>query len=193
MTRAKFASALAREPKHIRKAGRAIVKNLAIIGEAMTIREARQCKECSELKSLDGFRVAMKRGRPYRLIVCRECEIVYYRSPHRRAMARTAENQRRDHGSLRQKEHVKSALYRKRHPERARAKEIMNEAVAAGRINRLTSCEECGLSPAPKRNGASRIQAHHSDYSAPLSVFWLCEPCHMKRHRRAPSQHAENR
>lgn len=147
----------------------------------------RQCNKCNAIKPLDGFRVAMKRGKPYRLLLCRDCEIAYDRSPARRSLAREAETRRRDHGSLRQKEHVKSALYRKRHPEKARAKEIVNEAVAAGKITRPTSCGKCGLSPAPKRNGSSRIQAHHADYSAPLSVAWLCEPCHMKEHRRTPT------
>lgn len=137
----------------------------------MTTRDMRQCNECAKSKPLNGFRVAMKRRKSYRLMVCRDCEVAYYRSSHRRTLAAAAENKRRDCGFLKQKERIKSALRRKRYPEKARAKEIVNEAISAGRIVRPKSCEKCNLSPAPKRNGASRIHAHHSDHAYPVDTY----------------------
>lgn len=41
---------------------------------------------------------------------------------------------------------------------------------------RPSNCSKCGK-PHPKVHG------HHSDYSKPLDVIWLCPSCHMKLHR----------
>lgn len=34
-------------------------------------------------------------------------------------------------------------------------------------------CEECGV---------CEVHAHHTDYSKPLDVRWLCAPCHIRGH-----------
>lgn len=60
MTRAKFASALAREPEHIRKAGRAIVKNLAIIESDKSCDEDKAAAKVQLPKSLALFEKARK-------------------------------------------------------------------------------------------------------------------------------------
>lgn len=146
----------------------------------------RQCSKCHEPKPLELFRMTLKCGKPYRRTLCRDCEIVYGRSARHRSLARDAENRRRDCGLLKQKDAAKSLLYRERHPEKTRAKEILRSAITSGTIIRPSACEKCEQSLAPKRNGASRIQGHHPDYNEPLLVKWLCEPCHMKEHRRAP-------
>jgi len=44
--------------------------------------------------------------------------------------------------------------------------------VKRGKIKKLP-CETCG---------DMFSQAHHSDYSKPLEVTWLCRKCHMKHH-----------
>lgn len=36
------------------------------------------------------------------------------------------------------------------------------------------NCERCG---------AEKTVAHHEDYSKPLDVMWLCQPCHIQRHK----------
>ena len=67
--------------------------------------------------------------------------------------------------------------YKKRtmlYPEKRKAQERIRYEVRAGRIIKPSACERCGR--------AERIQAHHEDYSKPLDVLWLCEPCHKFHH-----------
>lgn len=45
-------------------------------------------------------------------------------------------------------------------------------AVSGGHLFKPKECA-CGKSP---------VQAHHTDYSKPLEVEWLCKDCHRSRH-----------
>lgn len=58
------------------------------------------------------------------------------------------------------------------HPERHRARQIVNNALLTGKIIK-ESCKDCGN---------SKSEAHHDDYTKPLQVDWLCRMCHIKRH-----------
>ena len=66
-----------------------------------------------------------------------------------------------------------SLNYKRMNPEKKKAQETLNNAVRDGRIIRPDTCP-CG-NPNP--------DGHHSDYSKPLMVTWLCRSCHMKLHR----------
>jgi hypothetical protein len=63
--------------------------------------------------------------------------------------------------------------FRRRHPEKAKAWSLCRIAMRNGTLV-PQPCEECG--------SIDEIQAHHSDYSKPLDVTWLCRTCHLKRH-----------
>jgi hypothetical protein len=56
--------------------------------------------------------------------------------------------------------------YRKNNPEKAKAHWTVRHALQDGRLKK----GECGF-PGPHRG---RISAHHSDYSKPLEVIWVC-------------------
>jgi hypothetical protein len=57
--------------------------------------------------------------------------------------------------------------------ERHAARRILGRAVANGSIKRKP-CENCRSQPA---------QGHHTDYSKPLEVVWLCKRHHLRLHR----------
>src|SRR5258708_33826544 len=75
-------------------------------------------------------------------------------------------------------------------PEMERARKLLNEAVARGRIIRPSMCSRCGGSGVGDRMAA--IEGHHCDYAKPLEVVWLCSKCHKAAHDVTPSN-AEKR
>ena len=52
-----------------------------------------------------------------------------------------------------------------------RARSAVRIAVANGTIIKPDCCEICNKEH-------SQIEAHHEDYSKPLSVVWVCSRCH---------------
>lgn len=58
--------------------------------------------------------------------------------------------------------------------EKTRAQGRVYQAVARGELARPSACERCGE---PRR-----LDGHHTDYSRPLDVEWLCRACHRKEH-----------
>lgn len=64
-----------------------------------------------------------------------------------------------------------------------RAHDIVEKAVASGRLARPDVCETCDGTGGAFRDGRHPIQAHHCDYNKPLDVMWLCQPCHHEWHR----------
>ena len=63
---------------------------------------------------------------------------------------------------------------RLRTPEKSRARKALQRAVRTGKVARPAQCPRCG--------GDDRIEAHHTDYSKPLDVQWLCFACHRRDH-----------
>jgi len=60
--------------------------------------------------------------------------------------------------------------------EKKEARYQLNLAVAAGLIGRPSECQRCG-------SANKRINGHHSDYSKPLEVEWICAQCHSDEHQ----------
>ena len=60
--------------------------------------------------------------------------------------------------------------WREANPEKYRTHNILYSAVRDGKIKKPEACELCG--------SKSFIHAHHTDYSRPLEVVWLCAKCH---------------
>jgi Stc1 domain len=67
-----------------------------------------------------------------------------------------------------EKRRESSRLYRLRHPERIKA------GNAAQKIPRDLHCKECG--------STEQLHKHHPDYSKPMDVITVCQPCHEKIH-----------
>ena len=93
----------------------------------------------------------------------------YYRDREKRLAKNKAyfESHKEDHK-------IRSAIYRKRHPEKYKARYMVMDAVRRGSLVKLP-CKVCG---------DKKTHGHHEDYSKPLEVIWLCKTHHFEIHRR---------
>lgn len=72
------------------------------------------------------------------------------------------------------KDRERKNKWRRRNAEKQQAHSMTNYAIATGKLV-PQACASCGF--------AFAVEAHHEDYSKPLSITWLCKPCHGERHR----------
>jgi len=66
------------------------------------------------------------------------------------------------------------ARHRKRHPDRARARQTITWLLASGQI----TPQPCEADKNGRKCGVMPTQSHHPDYSRPLEIVWLCPNCH---------------
>lgn len=64
--------------------------------------------------------------------------------------------------------------YGQRNKEKRRAVDRFRRAVKAGKFCYPLVCSECGK--------PGKIHAHHSDYTKPYQVIFLCPQCHSNKH-----------
>ena len=62
-----------------------------------------------------------------------------------------------------------------------RAQRMVEKAIKRG-ILVPEPCEQCGAR-GTFQDGRNGVQAHHDNYSKPLDVRWLCQPCHHEWHK----------
>jgi len=90
--------------------------------------------------------------------VCRECD----RSRNRKIRASYGPG-------------VIDKIQRRKSPEKYRAREILRDAVRKKQVVKPDKCQDC--------KAKVRLEGHHSDYSKPLKVLWLCRTCHVAIHK----------
>jgi hypothetical protein len=61
--------------------------------------------------------------------------------------------------------------WHKRHPEKSEAYRLYRMARKTGKLIVPNICSKC-------KKKKDRIEGHHTDYSKPLKVKWLCQKCH---------------
>lgn len=57
------------------------------------------------------------------------------------------------------------------------ARQKVRDHILAGKIIKPKRCSTC--------NKKKELEAHHSDYSKPLDIQWLCKQCHISTHKSA--------
>jgi hypothetical protein len=87
---------------------------------------------------------------------------------------RQRESNRRSSANRREQIAERQRDWARRNPEKARAERAARKAVERGKLVR-EPCLFCG---------ASKVHAHHHDYSQPLAVTWLCPQHHGLVHRK---------
>lgn len=130
------------------------------------------CFKCGETKPIDDFYVhpRMKDGH---LNKCKECTKidVKLRDPQKVKeydLKRSKDERRKAKFIIAQKKR------RANHPEKSRAHNAVRRAIKSGDLIRPDHCSICFCE--------TKSVAHHNDYSKPLDVIWVCEPCHKRIH-----------
>jgi hypothetical protein len=98
----------------------------------------------------------------------------WYRRPGRAQAQRESKKASRERRIEEVRAYDRARGHRVYDPQAEVARQRLNKALAGGKIRRQP-CEVCGHEPA---------EAHHPDYSQPLTVRWLCRPHHMALHRK---------
>ena len=118
--------------------------------------DERECKKCLIVKPMADFH----RNKPSeggRLLECKEC------------INKRSSSVNRNYGDRIEYKR----LYRKENKQKYLAHKAVNRAVASGKLIRMP-CVVCGET--------ERIEGHHTDYSKPLKVIWLCRKHHEEWH-----------
>ncbi|MDR1346811.1 MAG: hypothetical protein LBJ63_00035 [Prevotellaceae bacterium] len=135
-----------------------------------------KCSSCGNFMSAD-FYYKSKRNPIGITSQCKKCHIktsIATRSVEKereRAKLRARRIRIENPGYFKKYEKVKKKTYK------TLARYMLNKAIKNRIITKPNFCESCG------RDNV-RITAHHSDYSEPLRVEWLCYECHAKIHRK---------
>ncbi len=68
--------------------------------------------------------------------------------------------------------YLRTKAYIDSNPDKRRAHAKVGYEIEHGRLKRQP-CEECA---------EPKTHAHHSDYTKPLEITWLCATCHRRKH-----------
>ena len=133
----------------------------------------KKCFKCLKVKDLNDFyrHPQMSDGH---LGKCKECAKVDSRGNYKQEIvAKKAYEKKRTQDPHRKAKKLEyQRTRRKNRPERNKAYMAVSRAVKNGKLVKM-SCRDCG---------DKKVEAHHSDYSKPLDVAWLCFACHRREH-----------
>ncbi len=129
------------------------------------------CFKCLRLLSLDEFYAHPEMGDGH-LNKCKECTKAdvkrHYQenieSVHRYERERNSDPQRKE----KRLEYQRNSRKKNRHKWIARQR--VKRAIESGRLIKPERCSCC--------NEIKSLEAHHTDYSRPLDVQWMCFVCH---------------
>ena len=133
------------------------------------------CSKCKVLKPLSGFAKLRQGYQSW----CKECQNECHRNHNAKEDVKIRKAQyRKEYNSTDAAKKINAEYQRKiRSTEEEKIKRycrrVAQLAVNSGKLVKKP-CEQCGNPNAQK---------HHTDYSKPLEVRWLCRLCHMKLHQ----------
>lgn len=137
--------------------------------------EYKRCTKCGETKAVEEFNRHHDRkdGLQTR---CRPCQALATRESRRRHSdhANAVSRARRKREGEKRKLQQRKQRHRDR-KDKTPARRATLLAIRKGVLVRPDACGKCGATE-------RAIHAHHTDYSKPLEVEWLCPPCHADAH-----------
>lgn len=152
-----------------------------------------RCCRCKSVKPIADFATVRKRA----ITKCRRCDAERVRKARTanveraRALARRkywadvdrSRREARERAKTERSRKINCAAvrrYRKKHPARVRAQQLLRLAIKRGDIVRPSACQIAGC------NRSDRLHAHHADYDRPLQVIFVCAEHHEHIHHVGP-------
>jgi hypothetical protein len=132
----------------------------------------KKCFKCGEEKELSEFysHSRMKGGYLNKCVVCTKRDA----AKHRYKLLQNPLWVEKERARCREKTRQTWRSWPKPDPEKRYARIKVGNAIRDGKLIRKP-CQMCG----------AKAHAHHTDYSKPLEVIWLCATHHGEQHRRA--------
>lgn len=117
---------------------------------------------CSKCKTKKGPLIRYAKTGPYQYFQCRKCN-----TKRARVYRETPE------GRLK----VNMAVYKStiKHLDKQKARILLNSQVKRRLVIRPNTCNVC--------QKKKKTEAHHTDYTKPLMVTWVCRQCHFDLHK----------
>ena len=146
------------------------------------------CKKCGEEKPIEEYYVHKQMADGY-LNICKECtkkRVAIHRENNLEKIREYDRNRpNKEERYVKHKEYVKNnrkrvneakSNWKKRNKDKANAYVKVNRAIEKGILKKPIKCELCGEK--------TELYAHHTDYSQPLKVIFLCDKCHKIEHKK---------
>jgi hypothetical protein len=136
---------------------------------------SKECFKCKTVKPLESFYKHSQMADGH-LNKCKECakhDANKHRSENLEKIRAYDRERGKKESRIKQRVEVTRA-WREQDKRRFAAHKAVANAIKKGELTRQP-CEVCNH---------EKTVGHHDDYDKPLSVRWLCQPCHMQHHHR---------
>lgn len=132
----------------------------------------KKCKDCGEIKPETEFyeNSGMSNGRVNSCKECTKLRVTRWRIKNINKVRQYDRNR-----PNKEKRYQEQIIRQRNYSERS-ARSAISNALRDGKLFRPNNCIKCGSPCIP--------EAHHTDYTKPLTVEWLCSICHGSRHRK---------
>jgi hypothetical protein len=133
----------------------------------------------SKRKNAENIKISQKKHRlaNRERILQRRREL---REPRKELINLREKERRKSDVNFHLKERIRQKRFRERNKEILKpkndARKLVMYAVKLGVIKKPNQCEKC--------NSTGKIEGHHTDYTKPLEVKWLCKLCHKQEHKK---------
>lgn len=77
---------------------------------------------------------------------------------------------------LEESRRIANRKWRANNKRKVQVHNIVNTAIRNGELVRPEYCSKC--------HSPAKVEAHHTDYSRPFYIHWLCHDCHTELHKK---------
>lgn len=147
----------------------------------------KECRICKKIKHLEEFSRS-KTGKYGYDAQCKKCRYArtgraYFLKNKEKCYENAAKWNKKNRGVVNKRTRERYAIDKthiierdRRHAEKKKAQHLVQTYVNRGKIIKPKICSICNCE-------SKRIEGHHADYSKPLEIIWVCNPCHHNIHK----------